>query len=69
MKEYFEKYAKGIYEVSNISNGPNPMMGGPVAEEITKVLDERVTEEKLQERRQWRDKCLMALIQLKKLMA
>lgn len=67
MKEYFEKYAKGIYEVSN-NFGPNPMMEGPTADEIIQALDKKVPEEKLQERRRWRDERLTALAQLKKRM-
>lgn len=67
MKEYFEKYAKGIKEVSD-DFGPNPMMEGPTAEEIIRALDKKVPEEALTERRRWRDERLTALAQLKKRM-
>lgn len=64
MTEYFEKYAKGIYEVSE-TFGPNPRMDGEVAKEIAQYWDSRIPEDKLQERRKWRDERLTALAQLK----
>jgi len=67
MGEYFEKYAQGIFEVSE-NFGPNPKFEGATAQEITEVFDKRIPEEKLQERRKWRDERLTALSVLKKQM-
>lgn len=43
-----------------------PRMAGPVAEDISKQLEEMCPLDKLQERRAWRDTCLTKLSQLKK---
>jgi len=65
MKEYFEKYSKGIYDVS-MDFGPVPKMEGKTADLIAKVLTDKIPDEKLAERRRWRDERLIALSQLKK---
>ncbi len=65
MKEYFEKYAKGIYEVT-MDFGPIPKMEGKDADLISEVLTKKIPIEKLPERRKWRDERLIALSQLKK---
>ena len=65
MKEYFEKYTKGIYDVS-MTMGPVPKMEGPTAQLITNELTEQIPVEKLEERRKWRDQRLISLSQLKK---
>lgn len=65
MKEYFEKYAKGIYEVTE-NFGPNPRMDCAAREKICDSLEARIPMEKLQERRHWRDERLTALALLKK---
>jgi L-gulonate 3-dehydrogenase len=67
MREYFEKYATGIYDVSE-TFGPNPKMEGKVAMEVIEALNKRVPEAELPERRKWRDERLTALAQLKKQM-
>ncbi|RWS30889.1 lambda-crystallin-like protein [Leptotrombidium deliense] len=64
MKEYFEKYSKGIYEVSQ-TFGPIPKMEGETAEKIVRELESKVSVDKLQERRKWREERLIALAQLK----
>lgn len=46
--------------------GETPRMTGPVAEEISKQLNEITPLDKLAERRAWRDACLTKLSQLKK---
>lgn len=46
--------------------GETPRMIGPVAEEISRQLEEICSLDKLNERRAWRDKCLTKLSQLKK---
>lgn len=46
--------------------GETPRMVGPVAEDISRQLDEICPLDKLAERRLWRDKCLTKLSQLKK---
>lgn len=67
MEEYFEKYAKGIYDVS-MTMGPPPKMEGATAQLITHELTEAFPVEKLEERRKWRDERLIALSELKKRM-
>lgn len=65
MKEYFEKYAQGIFHVAS-TFGPNPMMEGDVADRITRELEQMVPTQELTERRRWRDDRLTALAVLKK---
>lgn len=65
MREYFDKYAEGIYRVSE-DFGPNPRMEGATAEAIGDFWHSKIPEDKLQERRAWRDERLTALAQLKK---
>jgi len=65
MDEYFEKYSKGIYEVSSDS-GPVPRMEGKTANIISDAMTKKIPIEKLTERRKWRDERLIALSQLKK---
>jgi AGAP007378-PB len=64
ISEYFEKYAKGIYEVSK-TFGETPRMGGPVAEHISKEMFKRIPMKALSAKRVWRDECLIAVSQLK----
>ena len=68
MKEYFEKYAKGIHAVSKDFK-PIPMMEGKTAEEIIDYWHSRIPEEQLEKRRNWRDARLIALSQLKQKLA
>ncbi len=65
MKEYFEKYAKGIYDVC-MDFGPVPKMEGKTAQLICDDMTKKIPIEKLPERRKWRDERLIALFQLKK---
>lgn len=65
MTNYFERYAKTIYDVS-VTMGATPRMEGPTAVEMAKQLEVKVPIEKLQERRAWRDMCLTKLSELKK---
>lgn len=67
MAEYFEKYSKGIYDVST-TMGPTPKMEGPTAKLIADELTKKIPIDKLEERRKWRDQRLIALSQLKKKM-
>lgn len=48
--------------------GKTPKMEGPVAENISKQLNEICPIENLEKRRAWRDACLTNLSQLKKQM-
>ncbi|XP_002134396.1 lambda-crystallin homolog [Drosophila pseudoobscura] len=64
MANYFERYSKTIYNVSE-TMGPTPKMEGPVAEEVSKQLNEMVPLDKLVERRTYRDNCLTHLSILK----
>lgn len=65
MKEYFEKYAKGIFDVS-MDLKPVPKMEGPVAQQINDYWHSKIPVDKLAGRRAWRDQRLTALAQLKK---
>jgi len=68
MKEYLEKYAEGIYNVSKDFK-PIPQMNEPnskTAEEIASYWHKKIPVERLPERRVWRDQRLTALAQLKK---
>ncbi|RWS04992.1 lambda-crystallin-like protein [Dinothrombium tinctorium] len=65
MKEYFEKYSKGIYDVSK-TFGEIPKMEGATADHIANELTSRIPLEKLNERRKWREERLIAITQLKK---
>jgi len=65
MKEYFEKYAQGVYDVC-MDSGPVPKMEGKTADLIAEVMTQKIPIEKLPERRKWRDERLIALSQLKK---
>jgi hypothetical protein len=65
MKEYFEKYGKGIYDI-NMDFGPVPKMEGKTAQLICDDMTKKIPIEKLAERRKWRDERLIALSQLKK---
>lgn len=67
MKEYFEKYAKGINKVS-LDFKPIPVMEGKTAEEIINYWHSRIPEDDLEKRRNWRDQRLIALSQLKQKM-
>jgi len=65
MLDYCNRYANGIYNVSE-TFGPVPKMQGEMAEEINRQLCEKVPVEKLEERRAWRDERLACLAKLKK---
>lgn len=64
MTNYFERYSKTIYAVSE-TMGPTPKMEGPVAVEMAKQLEQMVPLDKLAERRTYRDNCLTHLSILK----
>ena len=64
MENYFERYSKTIYAVSE-TMGPTPKMEGPMAAEIAKQCEAMVPIEKLTERRAYRDNCLTQLSILK----
>lgn len=65
MKEYFEKYAQGIYDVS-MTFGPVPMMTGPTAKLIENEMTNALPLNQLEQRRNWRDERLIELASLKK---
>ena len=68
MKEYFEKYQKGMAHVLNDMK-PNVFeQGGEFLQEISEYWHEKIPVDKLQARRTWRDDRLTALSQLKKKM-
>lgn len=64
MKEYFEKYAQGIYHVS-MNFGPVPKMRGKTAELIVNEMNNAFPLEQLDQRRNWRDERLTELALLK----
>ncbi|XP_023164821.1 lambda-crystallin homolog [Drosophila hydei] len=64
MANYFERYSKTIYDVSE-TMGKTPKMEGPTADSISKQLNEMVPLDKLVERRTYRDNCLTHLSILK----
>lgn len=59
------KLKNSLVQVSQ-TMGETPRMIGPVAEEISRQLEQMCPLDKLAERRAWRDKCLTKLSQLKK---
>lgn len=64
-QNYCERYGEMIYGI--VSNfGPNPRMSGPVAEKISKEIEDRIPLDQLAQRRKWRDDRLAALAKLKK---
>ncbi|XP_055379371.1 lambda-crystallin homolog [Condylostylus longicornis] len=65
MTNYFERYSKTIYAVSE-TMGPTPKMEGDTAINIAKQLEEMVPLNKLKDRRIYRDTCLTKLSILKK---
>ncbi|OTF78194.1 lambda-crystallin-like protein [Euroglyphus maynei] len=64
MREYFDKYAKGIHDVS-MTFGPVPIMEGPTADLIVKEMSQAIPLERLEQRRKWRDERLVELASLK----
>jgi len=63
--KYCDSYAKTIYSVSKDFK-PTPKFEGPAIPKIAEQLEAQIPLDKLQARRQWRDKCLTKLSQLKK---
>lgn len=63
--KYCQAYSKTIYSVSKDFK-PTPKFEGPKVLEIAKQLEAEVPLDKLKARREWRDKCLTKLSQLKK---
>ncbi|XP_037932321.1 lambda-crystallin homolog [Teleopsis dalmanni] len=64
MTNYFERYSKTIYAVSE-TMGPTPKMEGATAVEVAKQCEAMVPLNKLNERRTYRDNCLTQLSILK----
>ncbi|XP_030379580.1 lambda-crystallin homolog [Scaptodrosophila lebanonensis] len=64
MANYFERYSKTIYAVSE-TMGATPKMEGPTAVAIAEQLNAMVPLDKLPERRTYRDTCLTHLSLLK----
>ena len=64
MREYFEKYSQGIYDVSR-TFGPVPMMKGPTADLIVKEMEQTIPVDRLEQRRTWRDERLIELSSIK----
>lgn len=62
---YCDAYSKTIYAVSKDLK-PAPKFEGPKVPEIARELEVDIPLDKLQARREWRDKCLTKLSQLKK---
>jgi len=63
--KYCEAYSKTIHSVSQDFK-PTPKFEGPAIPKIAEQLEAQIPLDKLQARRQWRDKCLTKLSQLKK---
>jgi len=62
--KYCDAYSKTIYAVSKDFK-PTPKYEGPKVPEIAQQLEAEIPLNKLQARREWRDKCLTRLSQLK----
>lgn len=62
---YCERYSNTIHAVSETFK-PLPKFEGPLVNQIASQLEEIVPQDKLQDRRNWRDLCLTKLSQLKK---
>ncbi|XP_073979819.1 beta Hydroxy acid dehydrogenase 1 [Rhodnius prolixus] len=65
MANYCERYSNSIYNVCQ-TMPPPPKFEGSLVKEMNNQLVAKVPLNKLQERRDWRDHCLMGLSQLKK---
>jgi len=65
MPDYFQRYAQGIFDVSN-DMGATPMMEGDTAKKIGDAMLNRIPVEQLKQRQKWRDEKLIALSKLKK---
>ena len=65
MKNYCDRYGEGIYNVAK-SFGPVEKLQGAPAKTMAETMDKLVPLDKLDERRQWRDKRLSALAKMKK---
>ncbi|XP_066254999.1 lambda-crystallin [Euwallacea similis] len=63
--KYCESYSKTMYSVSSGFKS-TPKFEGPQVEEIAKQLEVDTPLDKLKARREWRDKCLTKLSELKK---
>ena len=68
MQNYCDRYGETIYEITN-NFGPIPYWDGPTKDKINDAMCARIPEDKLVERRRWRDARLSALAKLKKMMA
>uniref|UniRef100_A0A023FAH6 L-gulonate 3-dehydrogenase n=1 Tax=Triatoma infestans TaxID=30076 RepID=A0A023FAH6_TRIIF len=65
MADYCDRYSNSMYNVCK-TMPPPPKFEGPLVKEMNNQLIAKVPLNKLQERRAWRDNCLMQLSQLKK---
>lgn len=65
MRDYYDRYTEGIHRVS-MDCLPLLRLEGPAAESIADAMFEKVPAEKLDEKRAWRDQCLMELAQVKR---
>nr|AEE62854.1 unknown [Dendroctonus ponderosae] len=63
--KYCDSYANTMYSVSKEFK-PTPKYEGPTVSAIAKQLEANVPLDKLKAKRDWRDKCLVKLSQLKK---
>lgn len=66
MRDYYDRYTEGIYRVSRDCLTPLLKLEGPAAETIAESMFEQVPVDRLDEKRAWRDKCLIELAQVKK---
>ena len=67
MLDYANKFSNVIYSVSKTMKGV-PKMEGPTLMSVANQLNQMTPLDKLQEKRAWRDSCLLQLAQLKKKM-
>ncbi|KAK6633830.1 hypothetical protein RUM43_001423 [Polyplax serrata] len=65
MMDYANKFSNVIYSVSKTMKGV-PKMEGTTLVDVANQLNKMTPLDKLQERRAWRDSCLLQLAQLKK---
>lgn len=64
MADYFERYRDGIYNVGKDCQ-PLLKLEGEAAQQIVDSMMHQVPVDKLNEKREWRDKCLVELAKLK----
>ena len=60
MRDYCQRYGENIVRVCETEAPPRPLAGGTL-EAVSEAMERRVPLDRLDERRQWRDRRLAAL--------